>query len=346
MAIPIENIYYLLCYAWNTLDEKEKVKVSAEDSTELLELFTKVLINGTKILLKRGIEKNYVSETVEFAGIKGKLELGETIKSGLFLKQRTVCTIDEFSGNILSNRILLSTFYKLIKTVNLDQGLKRQLKPLIWMFSGIEPIEINQRLFKQVKLHRNNRFYDFLMKVCRLIFENTLPTEKPGEYYFVDFLRDEAKMNKLFELFLLNFYKREFPAWRVRSEQLSWQFASANQNDMSFLPAMLTDISIDAPNKKFIIDAKFYRESLSSRYGTEKIKSVNMYQLFSYLLNQRSEDPLSWQTTGILLYPTTDLELDLSFLYQLHPIQIRTVNLNMNWREIDRRLRRIVTYET
>ena len=198
MSIPIENIYYLLCYAWNALDEKERVKVSAEDSTELLELFTKVLINGTKILLKRGIEKNYVSETVEFAGIKGKLELGETIKSGLFLKQRTVCTIDEFSGNILSNRILLSTFYQLIKTVNLDQGLKRQLKPLIWMFSGIERIEINQRLFKLVKLHRNNRFYDFLMKVCRLIFENTLPTEKPGEYYFVDFLRDETKMNKLF----------------------------------------------------------------------------------------------------------------------------------------------------
>ena len=109
MVIPIENIYYLLCYAWNTLDEKEQVKVSVDDKTELVDLFAKILINGTRMLLKRGIEKNYVTETLDLAGIKGKLELGPTLKSGLFLKQRTISTIDEFSGNILSNQILLST---------------------------------------------------------------------------------------------------------------------------------------------------------------------------------------------------------------------------------------------
>jgi hypothetical protein len=43
MAIPIENIYFLLCYAWNKLDEKERVDVSIDDKTELLDLFAKVL---------------------------------------------------------------------------------------------------------------------------------------------------------------------------------------------------------------------------------------------------------------------------------------------------------------
>jgi 5-methylcytosine-specific restriction enzyme subunit McrC len=59
MQIPIENIYYLLCYAWNKLDEKERVNVSIDDKTELLDLFAKILINATKMLLKRGIDKNY-----------------------------------------------------------------------------------------------------------------------------------------------------------------------------------------------------------------------------------------------------------------------------------------------
>jgi 5-methylcytosine-specific restriction enzyme subunit McrC len=58
MQIPIENIYYLLCYAWNKLDEKERVNVSIDDKTELLDLFAKILINATKMLLKRGIDKN------------------------------------------------------------------------------------------------------------------------------------------------------------------------------------------------------------------------------------------------------------------------------------------------
>lgn len=342
MIIPIENIYYLLCYAWNILDEKDKVKVSVDDRTELLDLFAKILIQGTRILLKRGVEKNYVSDTIELAGVKGKLELGPTFKSGLFNKQRTICTIDEFSGNILSNQVLLSTLYRLIRTRDLNNDLKKQLKPLIWLFPGIQPVELSQRVFSQVRLHRNNRFYAFLIKVCKIIFENTLPTEKPGEWFFVDFLRDERKMNKLFENFLLNFYKREFPQWYVRSEQLSWQFDVSDKDHVGFLPRMITDISIDTPKQKIIIDAKYYREALSTFYGNEKIKSVNLYQLFSYLMNQRSEDPRSWETCGILLYPTTNQELDLTYRYHQHFIQIKTVNLNVNWKEIENRLKEIV----
>ena len=41
MAIPIQNIYYLLCYAWNKLDEKEKVQVDIENSTQLLDFVCK-----------------------------------------------------------------------------------------------------------------------------------------------------------------------------------------------------------------------------------------------------------------------------------------------------------------
>ena len=105
MHIPIENIYYLLSYAWNKLDEKDRIGVSLDDTTNYVDLFAKVLINGTRILLKRGLEKNYVSETVELAGVKGKLELTETLKRGLHLKQKTICSIDEFSSDIITNQI-------------------------------------------------------------------------------------------------------------------------------------------------------------------------------------------------------------------------------------------------
>jgi 5-methylcytosine-specific restriction enzyme subunit McrC len=70
MQIPIENIYYLLCYAWNKLEEKDRVNVSIDDKTELLDLFAKILINATKMLLKRGIDKNYIAHTDEIAGVK------------------------------------------------------------------------------------------------------------------------------------------------------------------------------------------------------------------------------------------------------------------------------------
>ena len=63
-------------------------------------------------------------------------------------------------------------------------GLVRQL-------SEVHDIEVSSRLFGQVQLHRNNTFYDFLMKVCELVHRNLLISETPGRSTFSDFTRDE-----------------------------------------------------------------------------------------------------------------------------------------------------------
>ncbi len=280
------------------------------------------------------------------AGVKGKLEMSPTLKSGVWLRQRTICTIDEFSGNILSNQILLASIYRLIRTKTLDTGLKKQLKSMVWMFSGIEPIELTGRAFNQVRLHRNNRFYAFLLKICRIIYENTLPTEQPGEWHFIDFTRDRHKMNRLFEAFVRNFYRREFPNWKVWSEQLKWQFEVSDETHRAYIPVMQTDISIQNEHGKTIIDAKYYQESLTSQYDREKLHSTNLYQLFSYLMNQRSTDPASKRTRGMLLYPETGRELDLDYLYDEHLVQIKTVNLNQHWLLIEKRLKCLLERET
>lgn len=343
MQIPIQNIYYLLCYAWNRLEESDKVSVDITKETELLDLFAKVLIQGVRILLKRGIDKNYQENRLEWAGVKGKLEFSDTIKTGTHLKQRTICTVDEFSGDILSNQLLVATLSQLMQTQGLDAKLKSELKPLIWMFPPVQRIQVRGNLFRQVRLHRNNQFYGFLLNVCELIHQNSLPTEKPGEWAFVDFRRDENKMNKLFEAFLLNFYKRELPEWRVKREYLTWQLKGRSEADTTFLPRMETDISMESDHEKIIMDAKFYRQTLVSRHeSSEKIRSNHLYQLFSYLLNQEDGSLKSKRTRGILLYPNTGQTHNLSYTYNEHPIQIRTVDLGLPWKQIDVRLKGIV----
>jgi len=344
MKIPIENIYYLLCYAWNKLDEKNKVNVSIDDKTELLDLFAKVLINATRVLLKRGIDKNYVSQTSEFVGIKGKLEISETIKGNLLLRQRTICTYDDFSPNTIINRILVSTIYRLLNTKGLDKQLKHELVSLLRMLAGIQPLDLTSSIFKQVRLHRNNRFYGFIMDVCKIIYENTLPSEEPGKFVFSDFLRDERKMNQLFEDFVRNFYRIEQKKYgKVKREIIRWNFESSTGKSEEYLPVMETDISLENDLEKIIIDTKYYSQTMSTSYEKEKIISANLYQLFSYLLNQeKSDDPKTKHTTGILLYPTIETDYNLEFKYDAHKILIRTVNLNTNWKNISARLKEII----
>ena len=343
MQIPIENIYYLLCYAWNKLEEKERVNVSVDDKTELLDLFAKILINGTKILLKRGIDRSYIDFTEDIAGVKGKVQISQTLKSNMLFKQRTVCTFDTFSSNILTNRILISTIYSLSKTKGLDKELKKELITLQRMFSGIDLIQINNSLFKQIKLNRNNRFYGFLMNVCQIIHENTLPSEEQGNYKFTDFTRDERKMNQLFEAFIRNFYRIEQNKYNiVKKETIDWQFDSAELDSYEFVPKMETDITLENSTEKIIIDAKYYRETMTINYDKEKIKSNNLYQLFSYLLNQEDNTLKTINAKGILLYPTIEKDYNLYYKYKSHSIEIRTINLNSNWKLISNRLKEIV----
>lgn len=342
MQIPIENIYYLLCYAWDKLEEKEQVPVSIDDKTELLELLAKVLLNATKILLKRGIDRNYIDHTVDIAGVKGKLAVSETLKSNLYLKQRTICRFDDFSANILQNQILVTTIHRLTRTTGLDKGLKKELKKLTWMFGAVEVIELRAPIFKQVKLHRNNRLYGFVLKVCQLIYESSLPAEEPGAWRFSDFTRDERKMNQLFEAFLRNFYRIEQRVYQVRQESIEWQLQAMDEGSKQYLPLMKTDITLESKTSKIIIDAKYYRETLIVNYDREKIRSNNLYQLFSYLMNQQDGSERSKTAAGILLYPTIEQDYDLDFRYGNHDISIKTVNLNSNWKEIQKRLKSIV----
>lgn len=346
MQIPIENIYYLLCYAWNKLDEKDRVSIDIDDKTELLDLFAKVLINAGKMLLKRGIDKNYFDHTCVLSGVKGKLEISQTLKSNLLSKQRTICTYDEFTSNILSNQILVTTIYRLIRTKGLDKQLKFDLRNLLRMFADIDQIELKSSLFKQVKLNRNNHFYGFVINVCQIIYENTLPSEEKGIFKFSDFTRDEKKMNQLFESFVRNFYRIEQSKFNtVKKETIKWQF-TAKENDNEYLPQMETDITLENEFEKIIIDAKYYRETMTVNYDKEKIKSTNLYQLFSYLLNQHDKNSKTINATGILLYPTIEEDYDLEFKYDNHNIHIRTVNLNSNWRNISARLKEIIAIES
>lgn len=343
MNIPIENLYYLLSYSWNTLQEKSRVHVSTDDITAQIDLFAKVLINSTRLLLKRGMEQYYLESEAEVVGIKGKLAVSETLKSNVRQRQRTICLFDEFSQNVLMNQILFTTLHQLMFVKNLNKDLRYEIRYLLCMFPTIDQIEITNALFNRLRFNRNNRFYSFVLKVCQLIHNHLLPSEKAGTWYFSDFTRDEAKMHKLFESFVFNFYKVEYKnRYTVRREGISWQFSYELAEQLSYIPWMITDITLENENRKIIIDTKYYQDTLIERFEQKKIKSTNLYQLFSYLLNQQNESLKNLSATGILLYPTTSDDYDLNYTYEKHNIYIRTVNLNMSWNKIDERLREIV----
>lgn len=335
MPIPIKNIYYLLSYAWNKLEESKLVDVSAENESDLPNLLSKVLLNGTKVLLKRGIDKQYLTENKVYQGIKGKVNITDSLRKNLFSQGLSVCEFDELSVNILPNQILKTTLQNIIKISSLSPTLKQEIRTIIYRLYEVDEIVLTDTIFHQVQINRNNSFYTFLLNISELIHKNLLINEESGNFQFKDFLRDERQMAKLFEEFIRNFYKIEISEAKVFREDLRWKMAGETHQ---FLPKMQTDVSIKINDRKLIIDAKYYKETLQKYYDSEKVHSQHLYQLFAYLKNQ--EDT---QAEGILIYPTIQKSLSLAYTHEGHTIRIETLNLNQDWHGVKADLLGIIT---
>jgi len=343
MKIPIQNIYYLLCYAWDKLDESDIVEVKGIESTELCDLFAKVLISGTSHLLKMGLDRGYLLIGEEISGIKGKIDFSSSLKGNLLKKARAYCLFDELDHNILHNQILKSTLLKLALVDELDDTLRASLYNLLRRLSEINEIHLSQAVFRKVQLNHNNAFYDFLLKICELVIDNLLPTHERGRSKFRNFLEDEKQMSTLFESFVRNFYRLEQKTYKVGREDIQWDISG---DDRRLLPKMQTDISLESDDKKIIIDTKYYSEALSEHYGVKKIREPNLYQIFAYLKNIEKKSEKDKFSTGILLYPFVDIDLDYTVNIQGHEIVIRTINLYQDWHKIHADLLAIIGLST
>ena len=337
--IPIQNIYYLLCYAWDKLTEKDVVAVEAIETTTLADLFARVLINGTNHLLKRGFDRGYVPQHEWTGRLRGRICFQEGVRRNGMMTGRLPCDFDQLSYNVLHNRILKATMRRLIRTHGLAAECSEGLTQLCRLFSDIEDIELTNRLFGRVQLHRNNQFYDFLLKVCELIHRNLLVSEKPGTSKFMDFVQDEQQMAILFENFVRTFY-RVHTDFRVGREDIYWRWIATDQVTEALLPKMQTDISLASDSRKIIIDCKFTPKATQQHYEAVKLRSVHLYQLNAYMDNLEGK----WADTCemMLLYPALDSPLSADFTHKRHKIKIRTINLNQPWQSIHQDLLALV----
>ena len=335
--IPIYNIYYLLCYAWNKLAERDMVDVESTPSTDLVNLFAKVLINGTRILLKRGLDRGYCNRMEWKTRLSGRIAFGAAANGDVHTKGMLPCVYDEMSYNILHNRILKTTIATLIATKGIDRRNANDLIGILRHMMGIDTIRVTEKLFGDVRLNRNNHFYEFLMCICEIVHRNLLITEDSGKYVFRDFLRDEQQMRYLFESFVKNFYRKHASDKysKIGGEQILWRLTSLSKDSERLLPTMNTDITLKSDNKIVVIDCK-YTPSLFQEHHKVSFRSEHLYQIFAYLNNLPREIlETKDEVIAFLLYPAVAKEHSHWFYDPKgRKVGVQTINLAQPWPQI------------
>jgi 5-methylcytosine-specific restriction enzyme subunit McrC len=342
MEIPIANIYYLLCYAWDELEEKDSfADVDSLDSTQLLDLFARVLVTGTRRLIRRGLDRGYLSQEDEIPGVRGKLLVTQTIRQDLLRQGRAACVWDELEYSTLPNRILKATFERLHAEARIAPQTAADVHDMLRWLTPVQSLDLHAEHFRRTQLHSNNRIYSFLLHVCEFIYEHWLPDEKGGNRHFRDFVREG--LANLFEKFILNFYRHELgPRWHVNSPVIQWHMFQPNEDAFELVPRMETDVCLRGPGRAIILDTKFYASALKAgSYGSPKLPPSNLYQLYTYI-RQKSTEPGWEQADGVLLYPRTTRDFNVVFTTHGHRLRAMSMDLTQPWQDVHAALMRIV----
>jgi len=339
-SIFIKNIYYMLSYAFNSLQQPDDDKIATEKFENMHNLFAAILAKGIGRQLKQGLYREYLNREEDLTVMRGKLNMPGTIKNKIEKKQCLTCEYDEFSENNLLNQILKTTVMLLVRHAEVDSEYKDELKKEMLFFSNVDEIDPIGIRWSFIRFQRNNHGYRILLSICQMVIEGMLLTTDDGECRLASFA-DDQRMNRLYEKFILEYYIKEHPELKASVSQIPW---ALDDGVGTLLPIMQSDIILEnsTGDTVLIIDAKYYTHTLAeNRFNTRMMYSGNLYQIFTYVKNKDKDmGDNEHSVSGMLLYAKTDEKLQLDNSYQMsgNRISVRTLDLNLDFPKIAKQL--------
>ena len=345
--IPIQNLFYMLCYAWDVLAIKDDIVVGSDDYGDAYDLLARVFSFGLGRLIRSGFHRSYIEQTEELPTVRGRILVQQSISHNSLQKKRLVCSHDEYSTNDIFNQILKFTIESLLRNPNVSKSTKQDLKKKSVFFSGIIATPPSKANRKKLIFNRNSVTYKLLISIAIMLYDNTTVNEENERTVFEDFFRQE-QMHKVFEMFILNFYSAhlERAKYKVHAPKINWHLEDEANADIwcelfvvdDDLGDRRTDIVIE--NKELglqlIFDAKYYKNTFVHAYMNNddtRTRTSHLNQLRGYLLDSE----FNGGKIGALLYPMVNNDLKTGKVQRIKgtPILVKTINLNADWQEIE-----------
>ena len=334
---PIKNIYYMLSYAFQALKEDGYSSVATEEFDNIHDLFAAILIRGVGAQIKRGLHRDYIQREEALAGVRGQIRVSETIKRQTQPQGRLVCAYDEFAPDSPHNQALKSVMALLLRRGEVKPANKKALRKLLLYFSSVSEIAPSSIRWDALKYHRNNSSYRTLLGICRLVVKGLLLSAESGTNKLGKWIQDK-EMHRLFERFVLNYYKTEHIELSASAPYIDWDVEGGARS--AFLPVMKTDITLRRGDRRLIIDTKYYGQTMkgNSLYDSQKFSSDNLYQIYTYVKN--CDAGATGKVAGVLLYAMTDEAVtpDEDMIISGNRISLKTLDLGREWKEITAQL--------
>jgi len=361
-GIPVRNLWVLFLYAADLARFEGRRRTAMEpgpDDEDLLVLVARVLNGVVRERLRRSLSWGYRATRADLPRVRGRIDILRTESHLLLQRGRVACRYDELAADTPRNRLARAALVRLSRRLPPSArsplvseevagvaGESRRLARVLGSL-GVRalrptPAELAADLAARPAAD------DLLMaSLARAVFDLLLPSEEEGERRAPGLL-SEKRFWRIYEKAIANFYRFEYHGrgWSVDPQpRLDWPLESGGDDRM---PAMRPDVVLrraGPAGRVVVVDAKSY-SMWAERYGREKARSGNLYQMYAYLRTQE-ERGAAWRSAdGVLLHPVADpqgREETEDIRAQGHRVRFATVDLARPRADIESRLRWILT---
>jgi 5-methylcytosine-specific restriction enzyme subunit McrC len=361
-GIPIANLYYLLAYAFELVDERVLTRAEAEAFDAPVDLLAALLEAGMARQIKRGLYREYVVQREELATLRGKVDVAASLRHKMARQPRLTCEFDEYSQDNAYNQALKAVALLVVRSPSVKRELRAALKKSLLYFSHVRTVDVRSIAWASFVFTRENKSYRLLLSLCQLLVEGMLMADAPGGAMLAPAVND-ATMARLFERFVLRYFIVHHAGLHPAAPQIPWALDEDYTGTM--LPVMKSDVVLCAgggcggvsggadaagasghfaahyAEKRLVIDTKFYGQTYQEhgRFGAKTVHSGNLYQLFCYVKNLAAGAPRA-QVAGMLLYARTEdvCQPNERFVMVGNVIYVRTLDLSQEFSGIAREL--------
>ena len=251
--------------------------------------------------------------------------------------------MDDLSENNIFNQIIKTGLVLLAQDKDVSKPRRDAIKKILPFFSTIDMLNPSAIPWTTVRYQRSNRLYELPVHICAYVINRTLIDPNKEKQKLMMF--SEENFNRLYEKFVLEYYRRHHPELKANADVIDWNFDTAQSIGWEYLPKMITDITLHKGEKTLIIDTKFYSQILRSKFDKYTYNSNNFYQISAYIANMDVHH--TGNVSGMLLYAQTDNESIPDSEFQIRgsasKIYVRTLDLNQDFANIRERLEDIIS---
>ena len=346
--IPVRNIWLLMLYAsdlFRQLDNHQRAKAE-ENPDDIPDLIGEILAHAVEYRLRRNLSFGYRSRVANLSRVRGRINPLRTERRRLLERGKVACRFEELTIDTHRNRYVRAALERIAKEVDNKTGLGNRCRALATTLArigvaGDRPSRRDVSIGSFGRLDAHDRQ---MVTAAHLAFDLALPTESIGAMRLSSPEREVTWFRRLYEKAIAGFYDVVLAGsgWRVHASRgISWPVERKTPGIDQILPQMRTDIILENADagRRIIIDTKFNSILTRGWYRDESLRSQYLYQIYSYVMSQKSnDDPLSKGAEGLLLHPAVDNGIDESVVIQGHKFRFATVDLGADAPMIRRQL--------